>query len=465
MARLKAKTQNIISIAAALLVWQAAAMALHQPLLLVSPWQVAVRLTTIWREAGFFASIFNSFSLIALGFLLGLGAGILLAIPAARFPFVRVLLKPYVLTVKSVPVASFVILALLWLSARRLSTFIAFLMVFPVIYSSVLEGILATDRQLLQMAKLFRVPFSRRLRMVYMPQLKPFLLGACSAALGMAWKAGVAAEVIGLPTGTMGERLYDAKVYLNTVDLFTWTVLIVLLSVLFEKIFLYILGRLFAEKHGMRVPAPARQADGYSAAKPQSDIVLRGITKAFEGKLVLRNVHLTLPAGQTTCLMGKSGMGKTTLLNILMGFVTPDSGTLSGVPGRVAAVFQEDRLCEGFSALDNVRFVTGNAVAARDILAHLNQLGLTREDAAQPVRTLSGGMRRRVALARAVLYGAELLILDEAFKGLDGATRQQAISYVNNHAQNSTLLAVTHEAEEARLLGGQVVQLGEVEGE
>lgn len=245
MARRKAYTQNIIATAAALLVWQAAAMALHQPLLLASPWQVALRLTTIWREAGFFASIFTSFSLIALGFILGLLAGILLAIPAARYPLVRVLLKPYVMVIKSVPVASFVILALLWLSSARLSTFISFLMVFPVIYNNVLAGILATDDKLLQMARLYRVPLGRRIRMVYLPQLKPFLLSACSAALGMAWKAGVAAEVIGLPSGTIGEKLYDAKVYLNTVDLFCWTVLIVLLSVLFEKLFLFLLGWVF----------------------------------------------------------------------------------------------------------------------------------------------------------------------------------------------------------------------------
>ena len=463
MARPKAKTENIIAVAAALLVWQAAAMTLHQPLLLASPWQVAVRLTTIWREAGFFASILTSFSLIALGFLLGVIAGILLAIPAARFPWVRALLKPYVVAIKSVPVASFVILALLWLSSRRLSTFIAFLMVFPVIYANVLEGILATDKQLLQMAKLYRVPFGRQLVMIYLPQLKPFLLAATSAALGMAWKAGVAAEVIGLPSGTMGEKLYDAKVYLNTVDLFTWTVLIVLLSVVFEKIFLFGLSRLFSDRGRFSVffGTPRKQSDISPVFSP-ADIRLSHVSKAFEGKEVLKDITLTLPFGQRVCLMGKSGRGKTTLLNILMGFVHPDSGTLQGIPPRVAAVFQEDRLCEDFSAIDNIRFVTGSHVPEGTILRHLQALGLSEADIRQPVRTLSGGMRRRVALARAVLYDGQLLILDEAFKGLDGATRAQAIAYANQHTQGKTLLAVTHEAEEARLLGGQVVDLGEM---
>lgn len=204
---------------------------------------------------------------------------------------------------------------------------------------------------------------------------------------------------------------------------------------------------------------------GFPKGGAMRDIVVSNLSKAFEGKQVLQDVSLRIPKGQCTCLMGKSGMGKTTLLNILMGFVLPDSGAVSGLPKRIAAVFQEDRLCEGFSAVDNIRFVTGNRVAERDILAHLHALGLRDQDARQKVSTLSGGMRRRVALARAVLYDADVVILDEAFKGLDADTRQQAIAYVRQHTQGKTLLAVTHEQEEARLLGGQVVHLGDAEEE
>lgn len=238
------KKQMALSVAAALLLWQAAAMLLRLPLLLPAPLAVLNRLTQLPHEPGFFAAVSGSFLRIALGFLLGLLLGTGLGAAAARFPLLRNLLGPYVLAMKSVPVASFVILALIWLSSDKLSILISFLMVFPVLYLNTLQGLLAVDEKAVQMARAFKVPLARRVTMLYLPHLAPYLISACSAALGMAWKAGVAAEVIGVPDGTIGEKLYDAKVYLNTPDLFAWTVIIVLLSLLFEKTFLFFMKKL-----------------------------------------------------------------------------------------------------------------------------------------------------------------------------------------------------------------------------
>lgn len=190
------------------------------------------------------------------------------------------------------------------------------------------------------------------------------------------------------------------------------------------------------------------------------DIRVENAVKHFEGKQVLDHVSLVFPRGAVSCLMGHSGIGKTTLLNVLMGFVALDAGSVSGVPGKVAAVFQEDRLLEPFSALDNLRFVLGKKADVALMLNHLRELGLTDGDMDQPVSTLSGGMRRRVAIARAVLYDAGLLLLDEAFKGLDDQTRRAAIGYVLQHTRGKTVIAVTHEMEEARLLGGHIVMMG-----
>ena len=162
----------------------------------------------------------------------------LLAALAAWKIGVGELLAPLVAVIKAVPVASFIILALVWLNSRSLSLFISALMVFPPVYLNVLEGIRRTDGQLLEMARVFRVPFSRRLRYIYLPQIMPYFRTAVSLGLGLCWKAGAAAEVIGLPAGSVGERLYTAKVYFQTPDLFAWTVTIVAVSVLFERLFL-----------------------------------------------------------------------------------------------------------------------------------------------------------------------------------------------------------------------------------
>ena len=149
-------------------------------------------------------------------------------------------------TVKSIPVASFIILALIWLSSAQLSSFISYLMVLPILYTAILSGIRNIDPQMLEMADVFHLSWRRRLLFLWIPQIKPYLLSGCSVALGLSWKAGIAAEIIGLPDGTIGEALYNSKIYLCTVDLFAWTVIIVLISVLFEKLFMALLRQIFA---------------------------------------------------------------------------------------------------------------------------------------------------------------------------------------------------------------------------
>lgn len=244
--------KNALAVTAALVVWQVCAMALGQRVLLVSPISVAGRLCTIWRDAGFFAVIWFSFARIVAGFFAGFVSGVVLAMLAGRFSVLETIFLPYLLTVKSVPVASFIVIALLWLSSAELSVFISFLMVLPIVYNNVLAGIRNVDPKMTEMAQVFHLSFSRRLSYIWLPQIKPYLLSACATSIGLAWKSGIAAEIIGIPDGSMGEMLYEAKVYLNTRDLFAWTVVIVAVSVLFEKVFLWLLRSLFAlwEKHG-----------------------------------------------------------------------------------------------------------------------------------------------------------------------------------------------------------------------
>ncbi len=226
------------AVAVWLLVWQGASMALGQALLLPSPLSALRRLCELALTAPFWQAVGWSGARIIGGFLLACAAGTLLAAPAAKWRAVRELLAPLVAAVKTVPVASFIILALVWLNSRSLSLFISFLMVFPTVYLNVLEGIAQTDGKLLEMARVFRVPMGRTVRGVYLPAVLPYFRSAASLGLGMCWKAGVAAEVIGLPSGSLGERLYTAKVYFQTPDLFAWTAVIVLASVVFERVFL-----------------------------------------------------------------------------------------------------------------------------------------------------------------------------------------------------------------------------------
>lgn len=231
------------SVAFWLLAWQGGSMALraaypHGALLLASPVQAAVRLLELLPSAAFWRAVGNSSLRIFGGFLLSCALAALLAALAAGSQRLRELLAPPVAVVKAVPVASFIILALVWLDARNLSLFISGLMVFPPVYLNVLEGLRQTDRKLLELARVYRVPLGRRIWGIYLPQVLPYFRSAASLALGLCWKAGAAAEVIGLPEGTVGERLYTAKVYYQTPDLFAWTAVILVLSAVFEKLFL-----------------------------------------------------------------------------------------------------------------------------------------------------------------------------------------------------------------------------------
>ena len=246
----KNSIRKLLSVALALLLWQAGAILLDLPLLLVPPLEVVKRLLGLIQETDFWRTLLFSFSRIVLGFAIAFALGCLLGVLSGKWPLLETLLWPYVITIKTVPVASFIILSLFFLSARRLSTFISFLMVFPVIYSNVLEGIRSTDRDLLEMSQVFRIPWGRRLLYIYLPHLKPFLFSACSVALGMSWKSGVAAEVIGVASGSIGEKLYESKIYFMTEDLLAWTVVIVLISVLFEKLFLRLMKAAFDRWEG-----------------------------------------------------------------------------------------------------------------------------------------------------------------------------------------------------------------------
>ena len=237
--------KKIIAVMLLLAVWQAAAMLLNQKVLLASPVQVLIRLFTLWKEPGFIAAILFSFTRIAGGFLLAFIMGIVFAVLAGKSEWIEILLSPVMATIKSVPVASFIIIALVWLSSGKLSVFISFLMVLPVIYNNVLGGIKNIDKKMVQMADVYHISAEKRFKYISLPAIKPFLFSGTTTALGMAWKAGIAAEVIGIPDGSIGEMLFNAKVYLNTADLFAWTVIIVIISICFEKAFMWILRKAY----------------------------------------------------------------------------------------------------------------------------------------------------------------------------------------------------------------------------
>ena len=245
--RIKYRTfYKILGAAVWIIIWQLVSMWLKQEILLVSPVSVIKRLTELIMMEEFWKSVAFSFGRIILGFFLALILGTILAALSCGFFAVEMLMEPLITVVKATPVASFIILCLIWIPSRNLSVFISFLMVFPVVYTNILEGIRQTDKQLLEMADSFGAGLMKKVEFVYLSQVQPYIVTACKLGLGLCWKAGIAAEVIGIPTGSIGEKLYKAKVYLETPNLFAWTIVIIIVSVGFEKLFMLILRKILA---------------------------------------------------------------------------------------------------------------------------------------------------------------------------------------------------------------------------
>ena len=191
-------------------------------------------------------------------------------------------------------------------------------------------------------------------------------------------------------------------------------------------------------------------------------VTLHNVFKSYGSLPVLENLSLPFPSGSLCCLMSPSGTGKTTLFRLLMGLEQPDKGTISfEMPGRsprFSAVFQEDRLCEGFSPVENVKLAAGRTLSAEDIRRELALL-LPEEALSRPVFTLSGGMKRRTAICRAMAAESDIVIMDEPFTGLDEATKRQAVEYIKSRQHGRLLLISTHQEENVKLLGGVRVDL------
>ena len=224
-----------------LLLWQIVASMMDNAIVLVTPVEVVKKIAILLSTKDFYYVISSSCLRIFCGLLIAWVAGILLGILAYQFTLVQELLAPVIHLMKAVPVASFVILALIWVGSEKLTFLIVFLISMPVVYEGIRNGLATSKKELLEVSNVFRFSMGQRIWYIYRPACIPFLLNSATITIGLAWKSGIAAEVIGIPAHSIGERLYMAKISLETGDLFAWTFFIIVCSYLFEKALFYLL--------------------------------------------------------------------------------------------------------------------------------------------------------------------------------------------------------------------------------
>ena len=244
---IKKNRLKIFAVCFWLIAWELLSRRLNNEILLAPPLAVITTLFNLVQEAEFWQTILFSSLRIILGFALAMAGGTVLAVFSYRFRLIEELISPIMKIIKAMPVASFIILALFWIDVKNLSVLASFMMVIPMFYSNVMQGIKETDEKLLQMAKVYRLGLIKQLAAIYIPSVAPFFLAAVSVGIGFGWKSGIAAEVIGIPSGSIGRMLYEAKLYVMTKELLAWTVVIIVISVLFEKSVLILL-RLFHQE-------------------------------------------------------------------------------------------------------------------------------------------------------------------------------------------------------------------------
>ena len=227
-----------------LVVWEGADRLVNNRIILVGPIHIVQALAEQIRQSDFWLICGASFLRIAAGFLLSFVGGFLLAVLCYRFKLLRDFLEPIMTLLKTVPMVSFVIMLLIWVGNQMLTVYLSFLIVLPLIYTNTLTGFLNVDQEMLEMAETFRLSRWKKFLYIYRPAFMPFLMSGCKISLGMSWKSGIMAEVLATPKPSIGREMYAAKSYLQTANLLAWTVVVIVLSMLFEKAFLFLLGRL-----------------------------------------------------------------------------------------------------------------------------------------------------------------------------------------------------------------------------
>ena len=422
-----------------LAVWVFAAALVAQPLILPGPGIVAVALLRLVCDAGSWAILVGSGARILGGLALAVACGGVLAGVSVRSRTFARLVAPALSFVKATPVACIVVLLLIWLGSARVSIVAVFLMALPGVYFSLVEGLTQADKPLKQMFRLHCVRGWRLFCAHTWREVLPFVLPCARAVIGMSWKAGVAAELIGMAVGTVGERIYQAKLLIETADLLAWTVLVVMASWACERVLVWLLRASGPAAWRAAVLSHGRGLRGRAGAADVAELAL-AVGDRAPWAPALDGLVLNVPAGGRICVMGTSGVGKSTLLALAAGECAPCS-----------MVFQDVRLVEGASALDNV-LVCADARVDASSAAALLRLLVPGVDVHARVAELSGGQRRRVEIARALLCPGGAVILDEPFTGLDTAARDACAEVVLDLLVGRMLLLATHDAVDAQAL-------------
>lgn len=434
--------------------WQLLSWQMAQPQLIPSFPDLIRALLRLVYSSGFLVSIGTTCLRACVGLLLSLAAASITAFLLNRSESIRFLFMPCLSLLRSVPVISFILLALIFLNPEMIPLLIAFLTMYPLLTENLLKGLMNRRDSWKMLARQFHLNAWNRLFQINYPQLKPYLFSGLASAVGFGWRAIIMGEVLSQCVDGIGKRMKEAQVFIDVPELIAWTLVAIVLSWLTDKL----ISRLSDWQPSVRYRHSAVELQAVSLQP--NDICLTDVSYSYG----VHHMNIVLKAGKIYALSAPSGQGKTTLLQLLNGTLRPISGEISCLPGQTANLFQEPTLLPQLTAKENI-MLGGAAYYDRAILEQqslrlLAAFQLEKQAEMYPA-ALSYGQQQRVALARALMFPAGLLLLDEPFNGLDVELRQLVARFLVEWQQEkqATVVFSSHHADEIKAMNAEVITL------
>lgn len=422
-----------------LLVWQCVSWIIGNKILLEGPIGVIGRLIEDLQTLEYYQTVGASVLRIMGGLVCGVVLAVFIGVLAWKNKIAEEFLLPLMQFLKAAPITCFVVLLLIWAGSENLAFYIALLVAFPPVYFNLLEGLKQMDGKMLEVAKVYRMPLKNRLYYIYLPGVKPYFSSALSLAIGMSFKAGIAAEIIGTPAYSMGERIYMSKIFLDTAGVFSWMITVIFVAYICEILVAKLCEACFEKRFN------TIKIKRHTEQKKVGNIELINCVASYGDEPVLSGINAKFETGKVYAITGESGIGKTTLLKVLWGLVKADEGEVLGTECIRGGVFQENRLFEEHTAAENV-FATGQCIENKEAVLDALETILPKESLNKPVKEYSGGMKRRVEIVRIMLSDSPVILLDEPFAGLDEGSKERTIFFIKKYQNERTILFTTHSA-------------------
>ena len=434
--------------------WQLLSWQMAQPQLIPSFPDLIRALLRLVYSPGFLVSIGTTCLRACVGLLLSLAAASITAFLLNRSEGIRLLFMPWLSLLRSVPVISFILLALIFLNPEMIPLLIAFLTMYPLLTENLLKGLMNRRDSWKILARQFHLNAWNRLFQINYPQLKPYLFSGLASAVGFGWRAIIMGEVLSQCVDGIGKRMKEAQVFIDVPELIAWTLVAIVLSWLTDKL----ISRLSDWQPFVRYRHSAVELQAVSLQP--NDICLTDVSYSYG----VHHMNIILKAGKIYALSAPSGQGKTTLLQLLNGTLKPTGGEITGLPQQTANLFQEPTLLPQLTAKENI-MLGGAAYYDRAILEQqslrlLAAFQLEKQAEMYPA-ALSYGQQQRVALARALIFPTGLLLLDEPFNGLDVELRQLVARFLVEWQQEkqATVVFSSHHVDEIKAMNAEVITL------